>query len=380
MRRVFAVLGILALWACGPVDQSGSPGSGSGGAGADGGIAADAGTVASGPDAGNGGGGGGEAAPLADCTGVMPGPLGPPATATVQHGRGDVCWNATTDLGGNVAAESHPASMGEAWAGHWRIWSAGGHDRGDFDRVGGDVNGQQEGFQSTQRNALVLWSPTGSEVKRTALDDGCTSQAFPAATSAGTLVLEQCGSAVKARRFDSGGNLTAAADVGTGGPAAAVVDLQERTLVVIAQGAGPYAARWFDAKLAPASAAFQLGASGASQPTLRPLAGSGAAVQVNGNWVAVVRSAVAAADPVPAWLASHANFDLQLIRNRSAYALIPRAGANPHNALDLVAGNGDRCGTVTFPAEGLSMGYDGTVIGFAGEGGCTHSWWSALLR
>jgi len=26
------------------------------------------------------------------------------------------------------------------------------------------------------------------------------------------------------------------------------------------------------------------------------------------------------------------------------------------------------------------MGYDGTVIGFAGDGGCTHSWWSGLLR
>ncbi len=379
MRRVFAVVGIFALWACGPLDQSGSPGSGSGGA--DGGVAADGGTVAGGPDAGGGtGGGGGGGAPLADCTGVMPGPLGPPATAAVQHGGGDVCWNATTDLSGNVAAESHPASMGDAWVGHWRIWSADGHDRGDFDQVGGDVFGQREGFETTQKNALVLWSATGSEVKRTGLDDGCSSQAFPSATSTGSLVLVRCGAAVKARRFDDAGNLVASADVGTGGAAAGVIDLQGRTLVVIAQGNGPYTARWFDASLAPASATFPLSASGASLPVLRPLASSGAAVQVNGVWVAVVRSGVAAADDVPPWLASHANFDLQLIRNGTAYALIPRAGATPHNALDLVAGNGDRCGSVTFPVAGLSMGPEGTVIGSDGDAGCTHSWWSALLR
>jgi len=310
----------------------------------------------------------------------MPGPLGTPVTATVQHGGGDVCWNATTDLSGNVAAESHPGSLGNAWTGRWRIWSADGHERGDFDEVGGDVNGQQEGFQSTKGNALVMWSATGGEVRRTPLDNGCTSQALPSATSTGTVVIVQCGSTIKARRFDGAGNLAASADVGTGGTAAGVIDAQGRALVVIAQGKGPYTARWFDANLAPASGTFQLGASGASQPMVRPLVSGGAAVQVDGNWVAVVRSAVASADEVPAWLASHANFDLQLIRGGNAYALIPRAGARPHNALDLVAGNGDRCGSVTFPADGLSMGYDGTVIGFAGDGGCTHSWWSGLLR
>ncbi len=113
---------------------------------------------------------------------------------------------------------------------------------------------------------------------------------------------------------------------------------------------------------------------------MRPLIGGGAAVQVDGAWVAVARSAVGSADDPPAWLASHPHHDLQIIRQNTAYALIPKSGASPRNALELFSGAGERCGAVTFPTEGLSMGMEGTVIGSSGEGGCTHDVWSGLLR
>jgi len=93
-----------------------------------------------------------------------------------------------------------------------------------------------------------------------------------------------------------------------------------------------------------------------------------------------VRSGVGAADNPPSWLSSHRNYDLQIIRQGRAYALIPRDDVSPHDTLDLYSGAGDRCGSLKFPAAGLSMGPDGTVIGHAGEGGCTHPFWSGLLR
>ena len=113
---------------------------------------------------------------------------------------------------------------------------------------------------------------------------------------------------------------------------------------------------------------------------VRPLIGGGAAVQADGRWIATIRSGNGVADGVPDWLGSHANYDLQIIRGGRAYALIPRAGASPHNALDLVSESGEKCGSQSFPADGLSMGPEGTVIGSSGDPACTHPIWSGLLR
>lgn len=380
MARVALVVGMVVVWACGPIDQGGTPSGGGGPGATDAGIPPDGGTSGGGgaTDGGTAGTDGGTAsAPLADCTGVMPGALPSPVTVTVPHGSGDVCWNATADLGGNVAAESHPGSMGDHWTGRWQIWSPTGQERGILEGVGGDVFGQQDGFESTQRHALVLWSSTGAERQRVRLDDSCAQQAFPSATG-GVLVLEQCGTKLKAHRYDAQAKETASAEVGDGSAASGVVDAQDRVLIVASSG-GSYVARWFGANLAPLTDPFTLQAGGQSQPMLRPLAGGGAAVQLDGKWVAVVASGAAVADAPPAWLASHDNFDLQVIRGGHGYALIPRAGATPHDALDLYGANGDHCGPVSFPAAGLSMGPDGTVIGASADG-CTDSWWSALLR
>ncbi|HZR07009.1 MAG TPA: hypothetical protein VFA79_00405 [Myxococcales bacterium] len=375
MKRAL-VFAVMAAWACGPIDQSG--GSGAGGA-PDGGAAADGGVAVDGGAGGGGGGspdGGGSAA--LDCTGVVPGDLGNAVTVTTPHGGGDLCYNATADLSGNVAAEAHPGSQGDAWTGTWQIWSATGSPRGTFAGVGGDVYGQQEGFQSTQGSALVAWSATGQAARRSPLDDKCAYEAFFSAPG-GTLVLERCGTKLKAYRFDAQGAPGASAEIGDAAAAAGIVDFQNRALIAVSQG-GAYAARWYDANLKPAAAPFTLPGSGGSKPVVRPLLGGGAAIQIDGAWVAVTQSGAGSAEPAPQWLASHPNFDLQFIRQARAYALIPRSGAPARDTLDLYSGAGERCGSVKFPVDGLSMGPDGTVIGSSGDAGCTHAFWSGLLR
>jgi hypothetical protein len=388
MRSCVLVFALALAWACGPVDQSG--GTASGGATDAGTTAADGGTgTGSGPaDAGGGngggggsgggtGGGGGGTANL-DCTGVTPNDLGGSATVTVAHGGGEVCWNATADLSGNVAGEAHASSMGDNWTGNWQIWSASGALRGGFSGVGGDVFGQQDGFQSTQGKDHVVWSSSGQANRRTGLDDRCAHEAFNSSTG-GSLVLERCGTNLSGHRFDAAGNKVASAELGNAAQAAGVVDAQGRVLVAVANGGG-YAARWYDGNLAPVSDFFQLAGNGASKPIVRPLVVGGAAIQIDGNWVATSRSGVGAADAVPDWLSSHKSFDLQTIRQGRAYALIPRSGAPARDTLDLYSGAGERCGQLKFPVDGLSMGPDGTVIGSSGDAGCTHQFWSGLLR
>ena len=112
--RFVVLAGMVAVLACGPIDQAGS---GAGGGGADAGTSADAGTAAGGgsPDAGGGG-------VAFACAGVVPpDPGAPTTTVTVEHGGGDACFDATTDGSANVAAESHASSMGDAWTGRWQI-------------------------------------------------------------------------------------------------------------------------------------------------------------------------------------------------------------------------------------------------------------------
>jgi hypothetical protein len=383
MRSSALILGMIAAWACGPLDQTGGPGStGSPDGGAlapDGGTAADGGS--GGTDAGSGGGGGGTGGggtAALDCTGVMPADLGTSVTVTTPHGGGDVCWNATADRSGNVAAEAHASSMGETWTGNWTIWSSTGAARGSFSGVGGDVFGQQEGFHSTQGKDHVVWSASGQATQRTGLDDKCAHEAFNSVTG-GSLVLERCGAKLNAHRFDAAGNKVASAELGQAAQAAGVIDAQGRTLVAVSQS-GVYAARWYDGNLSPASGPFALPGSGNSKPFVRPLVVGGAAIQIDGTWVATSKSGVGASDGVPDWLSSHKNWDLEVIRGGRAYALIPKSGASSRDTLDLYSGAGERCGQVKFPVDGLSMGPDGTVIGSAGEAGCTHQFWSGLLR
>ena len=373
---------LAAPWACGPIDQTGAsaPATSSDGGTASGGTSdGGAGSAVGGQGSSGQGGSGGSGAPATSgCEGVMPTSVPPPVTVTNPHGGGDVCWNATADLAGDIAAESHPASMGAAWRGTWQVWSKTGASIGRFGDVGGDVVGEPNGFAATNRDDHVVYSPAGQETKRSKLTGNCTAEAFFSMTG-GSVVLERCGGDLKAYRFDAKGNQTARASVGPAATSAAIVDAQDRTLVV-AGGAPGFGARWFDAGLKPASDVFGIPGGGGTAVIVRPLIGGGAAVQIDGRWVATVQSGKGDADAAPGWLAGHRNYDLQIIRGAMAYAFIPRQGASPHNALDLFSGTGERCGTQSFPADGLSMGPDGTVIGSSGPGGCSHPFWSALLR
>ncbi|HEY2030598.1 MAG TPA: hypothetical protein VGH20_15470 [Myxococcales bacterium] len=380
MRSALFICGVIAAVACGPIDQSG----GSPSVGSDGGTSSPAGGSDGGTVAAPGGGSSdGGTATAAACDGVAPASLAAPQTATVAHKNGDVCQFFTSDRAGDVAAESHHGNS----AFNWQIWSAAGAAQGSFTGVAGDVFGQDTGFESIQHanaNSLIFFDANGHAVRSTPLDQGgCTSVAFPSAVS-GSVVVDNCGGTVTLTRFDAQANTSASTRVGAVPNVTAVVDAKGQTLVVVSPGSAVgvssgLAARWFDAQLAPLTPFFAAPGGGGAV-ALRPLASGGAALQVGGAWVGTSQSGAASFDAAPDWLTSHANYDLQVIRGGSGYALIPRAGAAPHDALDFVAATGESCGRVTFPTAGLSIGPDGTVIGSSGPDGCSMSWWPGLLK
>ncbi len=73
-------------------------------------------------------------------------------------------------------------------------------------------------------------------------------------------------------------------------------------------------------------------------------------------------------------------YDLAIVRSGRAYALIPRNGAADTTSIELYSIAGNRCGKVTLPIGGLRIGFDGTVIAASGDGGCTKTWWTGLLK
>src|SRR5947209_2999777 len=113
---------------------------------------------------------------------------------------------------------------------------------------------------------------------------------------------------------------------------------------------------------------------------LRPLINGAVALQVGGNWVAILTAGSAVAHELPDWLAARDGFDLEIIRGGRGYALIPRNGAPDRKTLELISPVGERCGATTFPIGGLSVGFDGTVIAASGDGGCTKTWWTGVLK
>jgi len=384
MRRFHLLLWLAAVLACGPIDQEGGTpqiippegGAADAGAGAGDAGAGSGGSGGGGVDAGTGGGVG--SAP-SSCDGVLPSDFGAAVTVTTPHGSNDVCFNASVDLAGNVAAESHAGSMGSRWTGRWQVWSPTGAARGSFSGVGGDVFGEPDGFQTTQRAAHVFFSPDGRVLRRSELDDSCGATAFYSATG-GSLVVQTCGRGkLKVHRFDAQGVRAASAEIAGDAPAAGLVDFAGRILIVAAQG-GSLAGRWYDSALSPVSGSFKVPGSSASAPALRPLIGGGGAIQIDGAWVAIVRSGVTSAEQPPQWLASHRDHDLEIVRQGRAYALVPKSGAPARDTLLLHSSDGQQCGGLKFPVRGLGVGKEGTVVGTSGDGGCTHPFWSGLLR
>jgi hypothetical protein len=410
MRSAIVIIcGVAAVVACGPIDQSGgspSVGPDGGSIGIDGGgIAIDGGTTGSGsggttPDAGGatgagadggtatgGTGGTGGSPAAAPCDGVLPAAVPAPQAVTVAHHSGDVCFYFTSDLGGNVAAESHPGSAGDNFNGAWQIWSPNGTALGGFSGVAGDIFGEETGFEATQHgsaSSLVRLGPDGAVLRSTPLDNGGCASAAYASLVGGTLVVDNCGASVTLSRFDAEGNALVSIPLGAIPSAVGVTDAKGQTLVIFTPGSAvgisaAHAARWYDAQLAP-STGFFTAPGGSGNVSLQPLVGGGVALKIGGAWTGIVQSGATAFTAPPDWLAAQRNHDLQIVRGGRAYATLPRAGASPHNVVDLFAVTGESCGRLTVPAGGVSIGVDGTVIGAAGDGGCNMTWWSGLLK
>jgi hypothetical protein len=409
--RIAAALPIaivaLAPLACGPVDTSSdgvsvAPDAGPVWTGADGGAgggapAADAGPADAGnPDAGAGDAGvpdagtpdagapGGGA--TAACDGIVPSQNPTGHSVTLAHASGQVCFNFTSNNEGTVAGESHAGDSTP----RWQLWSAQGKQSGSCTADFGFF-GQPGGFSGTVHESsstfFVRWSASCSEQKRTLLGgNGCSGHAA-FAVGGGNLVLGGCsGGALTASRFDRDGTLVASQAVAdTVLDATGLVDAQGRALVVAWPGSGVglgsrFVGRWLDGSLRPTTGWFELPGNGDSA-FLRPLIGGGAAMQASNSWVAVIGSGEAGWRGTPAWLASHASYDVIVIRQGRGYALVPKFGASgPRDQLELFSASGESCGSGKFQAEGLALGLDGTVIGSSGDGGCTMTWWPGILH
>jgi hypothetical protein len=386
--------------------DAGTGGGTDGGGNPDGGSGSDAGG-GSGSDAGGGsgsdGGGGdsdGGSGTASDCNGVMPSSVGSPVTVALTPGSGEVCWNASSDQQGNVIVERHFDHPGAEV--NWQVFAPTGAVRGSFQVPVGLRLGLwpvETGFQGVAAKGgppsyfLTQWSPDGAKQRETFVGgDETGGVAFQSATGGTVVVSRGCHFApgwYTLRRFDSTGVAAAAAQTFES-PACdagiAVGDLNGNILVVFWPGtfgdprADPTVARWHASDGKALTPFFSIAPAAASSTLfLRPLIGGGAALQVDGVWTASFRSGVAAADAPPAWLAQNPQTDVKIIRNGTAYALIPKGSAD-RNVLRLYSAAGNSCGSVSFPTEGLAVGFDGTVIGAQGNAGCTHPFWPALLR
>ena len=375
--------------ACGPVDT----GVGSSAAAADGGpIWSGGGGAPDDADAGTPGpaDAGGSPSPgpttSSSCDGIVPVSNPNSVSASVAHQGGDACWYFTSDGRGDVAAEAH-SSNGPA---RWQMWSPSGSPLGT--RTGGfDLFGQTSGFEGTRSESgstiFARYDASGAESRRTVLGGpGCHGESF-LAVPGGALVLGGCEKGpLTATLFDENGAPTVSRSVApTLVDAVGLVDANGAVLVVAwpgdAVGApGKAAARWFDGSLSPLTGWFAVPGNG-DRPALRPLAAGGAALQAGAEWTAVLRAGSSGWDGPPSFLSSHPAHDFVIVRGGRAYALVPKSGASvPRNRLELYTPEGEHCGAGTFPAEGLSVSRDGTVIGSGGEGGCQMKWWPAVLR
>lgn len=385
--------------------DAGASASGAGSAGSGPGAIADAGTGSGSiGDAGAGSG----VSPA--CAGIVPDALPEPATAQVAKGSENAaCWSATSDGQGFVAAEVHlPKEVSVAWT----VFDPSGTRAAGGFAGSMTIAPQPSGFQTTgvffprdppPEVILSYWSDRGAELARGTIGgDECGPGGAFRVPGGGSIATVICGSGpvggLVASRFDAQGTRLSKAGFFSGAyfalrypafPAtwshAAAADASGNMLVVVTPGTvgglanDDYAARWYDPYGTPLTKVFSA-AKGSGEPMLRPLVDGTIALQAGGVWVARLSAGLAGAFGVPDWLASHRAFDLEIVRGGRAYALIPRSGAADRRTLELYAASGERCGATTFPVGGLSIGLDGTVVAASGDGGCTKTWWTALLK
>jgi len=335
-----------------------------------------------------------------DCVGIVPDGLPESRSAAIPRYEGQFCGSVTVDGQGNVAGGS--GYPGGNFA-RWTMFSTAGDQLGQVDAHLA-LMPQESGFQgmytvlddpwSDRIWIHAAWDPSGRRRTENGLgsDMYCRfqlqrnlaggSQALMACTSSGNLSV---------RRFDAEGHPLSywipVSDRSNGVTGA--IDLNGLTLLVFLDatmfGFGPddYAARWYDESGNPITDYFPLftgpGDHQSSNAIARPLIGGGVAVQIRGEWVAVSPSGAAVSLPPPEWLASHSNYDSEIVRGGRAYALIPKWPVEDRNTVPLYSASGNHCGDVTFPLPNVTVGIDGTAISSSGDGLCTMTWWPQVL-
>jgi hypothetical protein len=325
--------------------------------------------------------------PPPDCDGIVPGNLGASVSATLPGN--DTCGNQTSDGTGNVAADS---------AGHWYVFSPAGVSLRDYESDTAIPQGR--GFQGIETRGsaapptevLAMRNSDGSFAKETVLGAGNAPQAFRSFAGGSVVTSQTCAGGgspgqIDIDRFDANGNLLDHNGTLGGcnkGLTTGVIDANDFMLLVFsgARDAGfgsNVVGRWFTGTLQPQAEFFAVANGTPRQMALRALIGGGVAVQADGTWIGVIAGGAITISPPPQWLSDNADHDFTVVRNNRAYAVLSRGAGDP-KTMTLYSAQGNRCGTVTFPAGGLTTGVDGTVIAASGTNGCTKTWWPALLK
>ena len=320
--------------------------------------------------------------PTADCAGIVPENLGTPISVTLV---GKSCENATSDGAGNVAADA---------SGHWFVFSPAGAPLGDYVAQGAIPQGK--GFQGLEPRgtgsiqALVMRAPAGTVSAETGVG-GTVPQVGRVSGGGSVVVSPVCGGtppgAIEIDRFDVTGKLSTRGSIlggCNGGLVTGVGDAGGSTFVLLSGGknvglSSEVVGRWVDAGGRPQTDFFAVASSPPKQALVRALVGGGVAIQLDGVWVGTVNGGTAAVQEPPGWLTDNPDDDFTIVRDRRAYAVLPRGAADPRT-MTLYSAQGNRCGTSIFPVGGLTTGADGTAIGASGAGGCTKTWWPGLLR
>ena len=194
------------------------------------------------------------------------------------------------------------------------------------------------------------------------------------------------------------------------------VDLAFHTLVIQAGDCGGcVSAQWFDGDGQSPTGSFTLitgfvpGHSTWFETA--PLIGGGLAVRrVDANdtgdpypykstWLVTIAAGSTSAQPAPGWLTSRPDTDIALVRNRTAYAVLPNGATESActQRLELVSPGGNSCAhwdldlpAATCTTSELRVGYDGTILQhtptelernpYGRPQSCTLRYWPAALR
>ncbi len=322
-----------------------------------------------------------------DCAGIVPDALPESRSIVVPHRDGGVCRGPLVDGQGHLAV--HGAGVG------WSIFTWDGLLLGTIrDNLHHVFNAQPSGFQGTlfqphpkyPLNYLAHWNPDGSERNRSFIGagDACGISLFPI-IGGGSQGNRSCGIQDSLLRFDEDGQFVAGGPIERGlRPSSLAVDVNGLTAALFRYSweNSNYVVRWFDVEATPVSDFFGDISRPGNLPTplVQPLINSGLVVQLGGDWVAMLPSGEETVTTAPEWLKPYSNYDLDIVRGRRAYALVPKAPVPDTSTILLYSARGNYCGYITFPLPNLTVGTDGTVVSSTGKDGCSVTWWPHVLR